>query len=473
MKTTRFLLRALLTSLVLAASSALAKAAVEPTLMLRFAEQHRADRQYSAAIAIYDELTNLRPGWSAPRLRLGQIYLAQGRWAEAESEFVQARETNRNETDALCGLAEVAYHRGEVQTAIDLWRRALALDPSDSEARYRLSQVYVETSRFSEAEDQLHRILGQETSHQGAHYLLGLTIAIEDPALALEHLRTAAAGEETALALRAADMVEILTGGGAPTAEAQVADQLARWYLRNEMPSLALSQLQRFTTLHPDNYTARGYLGYALFSLGRHDLARTTLRQVTRLSPENPLGHYFLGVLHRSEGYCSTALWDFKRSLRLDPSNAAAYAEIAATYGRLGQYVAAEEWYRAATSVAPEEPGFALLLAQFYLEVVPSPQEALTAATEAARLAPDDPVALDLLGWACLMAGDASAARTVLERSLSLDPNLAPTYYHLGVVCQELGHDGRAQWAFQRAIDLDVDGTYREKALRQAEAAGP
>jgi tetratricopeptide (TPR) repeat protein len=470
MKTTRLLLWALLTGLALAAFSALAKVAAEPTLMLRFADQYRADKQYSAAVVIYDELTNLRPEWSAHRVRLGQIYLAQGRWAEAESQFASARELNRSETDALCGLAEVAYHRGETQTAIDLWRRALALDPSDSEARCRLSQVYVETSRFLEAKAELQRILGQDINHQGAHYLLGVTVAIEDPALALEHLKTVAAAEETPLAPAAADIVEILTDGGEPVAEAQVSDHLARWYLRNEMPGLALRQLEQLTKLQPDNYTARAYLGYALFSLGRQDLARTTLRQVTQLSPENPLGHYFLGVLHRSEGYHSTALWDFKRSLRLDPSNAAVYAEIADTYGRLDQYVTAEEWYRAATSVAPEEPGFPLLLAQFYLDVVPSPREALSAATEAARLAPDDPVALDLLGWAYLMAGDASAARTVLERSLTLDPSLAPTYYHLGVVCQDLGDDGRAQWAFQRAIDLDADGAYRQKALRQAGA---
>jgi len=466
MKTTRVLSWAVLIGLVLAASSALARAAVEPTLMLRLADQYRAATEYSAAIGIYEDLIELRPEWAAPRVRLGQIYLAEGRWAEAENAFALALETNSSETHALAGLAEVAHHRGELQAAIHLCRRALALDPSDSELRYRLSQAYVEMSRFSEAEDELHRILSQETNYQGAHYLLGATLAIENPALALEHLRIAASDEELALAVRAAEMVQILTSGGEPTAQDQIADQLARWYLRHEMPSLALSQLERLMELHPNNYTARAYLGYALFSMGRHDSARDTLREVTQLCPQNPLGYYFLGVLHRSEGYYSTALWDFKRSLRLDPSNAAVYAEIADTYSRLGQYVAAEEWYRAAPAVDPEEPGFSLLLAQFYLEVIPSPREALTAATEAVRLAPDDPVALDLLGWAYLMAGDANTARIVLERTLTLDPNLASVYYHLAVVYQELGDDGRAQWAFQRTIDLDVDGIYREKALR-------
>jgi tetratricopeptide (TPR) repeat protein len=472
MNTTRLLLWAVLIGLVLVASSVFATTAVEPTLMLRLADQHRADTEYGAAIDVYEELIDLRPDWAAPRVRLGQIYLAQGRWAEAQSAFVLALENNSSDTHALGGLAEVAHHRGELQTAVELWRRALAVDPSDLEARYRLSQVYVEMSRFSEAEDELYRVLCQDRNHQAAHYALGTILATENPAQALDHLRVAASGEEPSLALRAAEMVDILTGGDTSIAEAQVADRLARWCLRNGMPSLALRQLERLTDAYPGNYTARAYLGYALFSLGRYDLARDTLREVTQLSPENPLGYYFLGVLHRSEGYYATALWDLKRSLLLDPSNAAAYAAIADTYTRLGQYVTAEEWYRAATSVAPEEPGFPLLLAEFYLEVMPRPREALSAATEAARLAPDDPATLDLLGWAYLMAGDADTAKIVLERSLALDPNLASAYYHLAVVCQELGDDVTAEWAFQRTIDLDADGTYREKALKQAEAGG-
>jgi tetratricopeptide (TPR) repeat protein len=460
-----------LTCVVLAASSAAAKPAVQPILMLRLADHHRAQKEHTKATEIYQELTILRPSWATPHVRLGQTYLAQGRWAEAEGEFLLAVEINGQETGALSGLAEVAYHRGDVETAIGLWLRAVDLDPSDSEARFRLGWAYVEMSRFSQAKQPLHRILLQDADHQGAHYLLGVISAVDDPALAAEHLQAATLGADSGISKEAADLLGIIGGFSAETPDSEIADQLARWYLRHELPSLALTQLERINQLDPGNYTARAYAGYAFFSLGRLDEAWATLRQVTQVSPDNPLGHYFLGVLHRSEGYLSTALWDFKRSLQLDPSNAAAYAEVADTYARLGQYVAAEEWYRAATAVAPEEPGFWLLLAQFYVDVVPNPQRALTAATEAVALDPDDPLALDLLGWAYSMAGDPGAARVVLERSLSLDPSLARAYYHLGVVRRALGDQTGAQWAYQRAIDLDTDGLYRDKALRERSAA--
>jgi tetratricopeptide (TPR) repeat protein len=469
---TSVLVRVLLTCGVVAACSAAARVAVQPTLLLQLADQHRVQKEHTTAAELYQQLTALRPNWSTPHVHLGQTYLAQGRWREAEVEFLIAQDMDSSEPGAASGLAEVAYHRGDMESAINLWRRALVLDPSDSEARYRLSRAYIDTSRFSQAEQQLGRILFQDTSHQGAHYLLGLLHAIDDPALAVQHLQMATVGADSTVTRQAVDLLGILVVGSEQMPDSQVADQLARWYLSHEMPSLALAQLDRLTELDPENYTARAYSGYALLALARPDEARETLRQVTQASPENPLGRYFLGILHRSEGYLSTALWDFKRSLRLDPLNAAGYAEIANTYQRLGQHVAAEEWYRGAVSIAPEEPGFRLLLAEFYLDVLPRPQEALIAATELAALTPDDPIALDLLGWAHFMAGQTSAAKTTLEKALALDPTLARTYYHLGVVCEELGDLPGAQRAYQRAIDLDTEGTYRERATQRKKVAG-
>jgi Tfp pilus assembly protein PilF len=157
--------------------------------------------------------------------------------------------------------------------------------------------------------------------------------------------------------------------------------------------------------------------------------------------------------------------------LHLDPANGAVYAEIAATYQLMGQYLAAEEWYRAAVAVAPEEPGFRLLLARFYVDVVPKPREGLDAARQSAALSPDDPEAQDLLGWANYLAGNLSAARLALERALDLDRDYARAYYHLGVVCDQLGDHATASWAYHRAIDLDAEGTYRAKALQELRAS--
>jgi tetratricopeptide (TPR) repeat protein len=465
------LIRAFLAAAILALSSAAARTDVAPRLLLRQGDFHRAQKEYSLAIQHYDELAALRPRSSVPHVRLGEIYLAQGRWDEARLHFTQAKELDERDARALAGLAQVAHAQGDEWAAVGLWRAALAVNPRDLETHYRLGQAYLGLSAFAAAEDELQRVVVRDGDDQRARYRLGLLCAGEEPALAVEHLTVAASGADQIVAMNARDMLDVLTEIGAGDDAPRDAALLAHAYLRLDEPTLALSQLKRVMALQPENYNARAYAGYTLFSLGYPDSARRTLREVTHEDPKNPLGYYFLGLLHRSEGYLPTALWEFQKALSLDPSNAAVYAEIANTYQHMGRYAAAEEWYRAALSVAPGEPGFRLLLAQFYADVVLKPERALTAANEAVAVAPYDPKAREILGWAQYLVGNLAEARISLEHALQLDPSFARAYYHLGLVYQEADDREMARWAFQRAVDLDEDGTYRAKALERLQTS--
>jgi len=464
---TSVLLRILLATTILGLSTATARAVTAPTLLLAKADQLRVETQHSQAIQLYEQLAELRPRLAVPHIRLGQIYLAQGRWQEAEREFYLAITLDTSDARALDGLASVLNYRGMTLKAVELWKQALTLDPSDAEARYGLGQAYSGLSMQGAAEEQLQHLLLHETDHQGAHYLLGLLQAPDDATSAVEHLRIACTGDDVVLSERAHQMLDVLADVENEQDSVHRAGRFAQTYLLVDEPNLAMPHLNRVLALQPDNHTARAYYGYALFAVGRVALARDTLRRVTQIDPKNPLGHYFLAVLHRSDGYSPTALWEFKESLHLDPSNAAVYAEMASTYQRLGQYVAAEEWYRAAVSVAPKEPGFRLLLTRFYVDLVPKPDSGLAAARETVALLPDDPEAQDLLGWAHYLTGNLSDARQALERALDLDPSSARAHYHLGVVCDQLADRATSTWAYRRAIDLDTQGTYRAKALQE------
>jgi tetratricopeptide (TPR) repeat protein len=459
------LLRVLLVCAALAASVAGARSDVVPRLTLRRAEHFQAQKEYGQAIELYDELAAVRPQWAAPHVRSGEIYLTQGRFAEAKTQFSRARSLDESEPRALDGLAEVSLHEGDSLTAVELWEAALALNSRDTNALYRLAQTRLESSDFAAAADDLQRVLRHESDHQGAHYLLGLIYAGDQSAVAAEHLAIAAQGADPTMATRAQDTLNVLADLDHPQDEAEKAARLAQALLRCQQPWLALEQLERVLALQPDNQTALAYVGFALFSTDQFDAARNILRDVSEADPKNPLVFYFLGLLHRADGYLPTALWDLKRSRHLDPGNGAVYAEIGATYELMGRYLEAEEWFRAAVVVAPEEPDFRRLLARFYVDVFPNPQEGLDAARQGAVLSLDDPEAQDLLGWANYLSGNLSAARLALERALDLDHDYARAYYHLGVVCAQSGDEATASWAYSRAIDLDTEGTYRAKAL--------
>ncbi|TKJ30809.1 MAG: hypothetical protein CEE40_03875 [Chloroflexi bacterium B3_Chlor] len=459
--------RALLLSIVLVLAAGLPRRHVQSTILVRHGDQYRAAKEYSRAIDVYQELAVLRPQWALPYLRLGQIYVAQGKWEEAQGEFTTAWELDRGEAEALVGLGEIAHHRGDLNAAVAWLRLATASDPRNTEARYQLGQVYLKLSRFDLAQQEFQSTLLCDRHHQGAHYYLGLLLADHDAPLAVEHLRLAGAGLDPEQSERAEGMLLLLQDIAGADESAYTAARLGHAYIKCEVPSLALTQLERAISLQPNNHTARAYLGYALFALGDLERAQDVLREVTHLAPKHPLGHYFLAVLHRSAGYLPTALWEFKTSLRLDPSNAAVYADIADTYQRMELYVIAGEWYRSAARTAPHEAGFSLLLAQFYVDVLPRPEEGLAAARQAVAVTPDDPVTQDLLGWANYLAGEPAQAQAPLERAIALDPDFARAYYHLGVVSARLGYQETARWAYERAIDLDSDGQYRDRAIAE------
>lgn len=452
-------------SIVLAVSVALSREHTKPVLLLRLGDHHRATKEYRQAIYLYKQLAAVRPQWAVPHLRLGWIYVAQGRWDEADTEFSQAWSRGGTSAEALVGLGVVAQQLGDVAGAIDHWRAAATVNPRNVEAHYRLAQVYVERSDFGLAREELKRALLHDKHHQGAHYYLGLLLATDEPEAAIEHLRLASRGPDVQLGESADSWVQLLDELALASDDVSVNAGLAQAYLEYGLPSLAVSPLERVLTVQPDNHTARAYLGYALLPLGHDDESREILRHLTQVAPKHPLAYYFLGLLHRSKGYLPTALWELKRALRLDPLNAATYATIGDIYQRSGQYLTAAKWYESAADVAPQELDFALLLAQFYVDVLPRAEEAVTAAQQAAALAPDNPMAQEVVGWAHYLNGDLLAARAALEKAVQLDPELARAHYHLGVVYSALGEEERARTSYERAIDLDSDGLYRRRAL--------
>jgi tetratricopeptide (TPR) repeat protein len=459
--------RSLLCCGALALVVALVRADVQWRSLAQRAEEYRAAKQFTHATELYQELAALRPLWALPHVRLGQVYLAQGEGDRAEHELTTALGLDSREDEALVGLGAVAFQRGEIDAAVERWLEAVAANRRNAEARYRLAQVYVARSEFELAREELERLLLYEPDHQGGHYYLGVLLASEDVTLAREHLVAATTGADRGVAKAATGMLLTLDDVSASRDDARAASLLGRAYLAVGMPSLAAVQLEKILAMDPGNYAARAYLGYALCGMGERERAWQILREVTRQAPKYALGHYFLGALHRSEGYLATALMDFQTALRLDPSNAAVYADIAETNQLMGRYLVAGEWYQAAVKVAPEDADFYLLLAQFYVDVLPRPEEGLAAAQQAVSLAPDDALAWDLLGWAHYLAGDPAAAKAALEKALDLDADLARTYYHLGVVRSQLGDEEGARWAYRRAMDLDSEGLYRQRAATE------
>ncbi len=434
----------------------------------------RALKSYAAAVEVYEQIAMLAPHNAEPLVAVGEIYLAQNRWALAEDAFNRALARDGENANALAGLATARWEQGDRLRAVRLWEAALARAPTDttqseqehdlSAIRLRLALAYLDTDRLADAEGMLRQEVAH-TDHPAAHLYLAMMQATEQPSVARRELEAIADDGPPALVAARDYLVQAIEESEAANAGAEGAKSMGLALMQIEEWQLARAALQQALMLDPTDAEAMAFLGHTEAQLGRP--AFTHLAGAVESNSDWPLGHYLLGVYYLKQEAYEFAIEEFHTALRLDPGNAQALADLARAYVDQGQYLDAEQALVEAVESAPEDLVFHTALVRFYADhTFRVTDRGLAAARAAVELAPDDPQVRDMLGWMYLLAGDPAQARLHLESALHLDPELASAHYHLGILRDALGEEEAAQFALLRAIDLDTDGFYRSQAQK-------
>jgi tetratricopeptide (TPR) repeat protein len=437
----------------------------------------RANKSYTAAVEIYEQIATLSGGTPEALLAIGEIYSTQHRWPLAEDAFNRALARHAENPEALAGLALARWEQGDRQRAVSLWELALThwsddasqieIQPGLSDIQLRLALAYLDTDRTTDAEAMLHDVT-ISSGNPAAHLYLAMIQAISNPTAARRELEGIADDGPRPVVTARDYLLEALERAEAEDTKAKEAKstglslaQIGEW-------QLARLALQQALLLDATDAEAMAFLGHAEAQLGLP--AFIHLAGAVESQPDWPLGHYLLGLYYLKQEAYEFATEEFRTTLQLDPGNAQALADLARAYVGQGQYLDAEEALVAATEAAPDDITFHYPLVRFYADhTFQVADRGLAAARTAADLAPEDPQVRDLLGWMYFLAGDPPQARLHLESAIRLDPELPSTHYHLGVLRKAIGQDEAAKFAFLRAIDLDTNGFYRsqaQKALR-------
>jgi serine/threonine protein kinase/tetratricopeptide (TPR) repeat protein len=209
----------------------------------------------------------------------------------------------------LQGIAYLQrYERPEnLETSINLFRRAIAEDPAYAQAQAALAQAYW-------------------YKHS----------ATQDPQW----------GEKAKIAVKAARDLD----SQLPEVQLAIADLSRRTGAYLE----ALSGFQRTLQLDPENVAAYLGLGSSYDSLGRAGAAEQAFRHAIEISPEcwncyNELGYFFNE--HARYGEAAEA---WQRVTELTPDNVWGYMNVGAVYFNLGQFGKADEYFRRGLQIAPD-----------------------------------------------------------------------------------------------------------------------
>ena len=449
-----------------------------------------AEQRYSAALRAYALAAHHCPGCPQPHLHKGAVYVAQERYDEAQTAYLDAIRLGGLSDVAMEGLAALHAAENSERLAIGELEHVLSRRPGRGDLWARLGEAHWALGEWALGEWALSRQAFERaldldiTDHQRqvAHDRLGilcLEAGSAEPGVrcAREHFEAVGRGPDPALAGNADRLVQALSrlnqGGGSgdrALAQARVGEAL---YHHGDL-DLARHWFESALALEPHYVDAHAYLGHVSSLLGDARAAVDHLEQAINLDPAYTLPRYFLGMHHVRRGGWVTGREILEQAHDLDPDDPAICAAIADAHlrGDTPWYDVAEQWFQAAADRAPGDPRFRLLLAQFYvLRGIDPGGRGVAAAQAAVELAPESSEAHETLGWAYHLGGRSDQALDALLRALELassergtESARARVHYRLGQVYRALGQSAQARQHLERATDLDWQGAIGQRA---------
>ena len=308
---------------------ALAPGSAEPLIVWGDALRSRGD--VAKAIDLYSQAAELEPANVTAYLRWVNALIDSGDTAQAETLIVALARENSDSADVLEGVGSVFRRLGRDEDAAIAFDRALSLAPGEIGARIELIRTYVKLGRLNVAQETL---------------TAGMALAPDRPELLTVQGDLLAQQRESQAAIDAYQAA--LT---ANPAYWQAAEGLARLYLTQGRPDLALNVATTARATRPDVFHLHAIEGDALRALGRGDEALDAYRQAATLAPppasvdldgetlaDENLATFLsdlqtrIGNVYLLQRNISGAEASFRRALTYDPQHALAYVGLGRMY---------------------------------------------------------------------------------------------------------------------------------------------
>jgi tetratricopeptide (TPR) repeat protein len=239
--------------------------------------------------------------------------------------------------------------------------------------------------------------------------------------------------------------------------------QLGWVYEVQQQWSKARAEYERVSQLVPDlqrNVALR--ISQLYVNEGNLDAAIQAFLEGIELAPDEPDGYLGLARLYEAQGRPEEAQATYSRMQSRGPNMAAlAHQALGTLAERQGDVTRAEEEYRQALALAPEDPSAHLLLAGFY-ESTAQWDKAIAAYQQAAALDPSQATnALLFTADIQRQHGDRDALQATCRQVVALvDAMASPDYHALrqrGLAFAMQGDFARAEQGLQRALAANPD----------------
>jgi tetratricopeptide (TPR) repeat protein len=439
---------------------------------------------------------------------LGYTYEQQKEYKKAIEAYRHAIELDRDNLDAIRGLAQNLMNDGQTDAALDQYKIIADANPEDAQTYLRMAEIYRKQGKFDQALESLKKA---ETMVQDS---------IEVPYQIASVYQAQGRDEEASQTLKQLiDKTEKPDGNytqGEKSNRAVFLERLGTIYREMGNNQLALDTFRKMLSLGDDN-AVRGYQQIidTYREAKQWPQATAAAKEAVQKLPKDRGLKMVLASQLADTGQADTAIAQVKALLKGNNDDREVYIALSQMYTRLKRWTDAEEAINKAEqlSTKPEDKLYAVFVKGSVYErekkyeqaeeafkqvLAGDPQnaialnylgymladrgvrleEALNYVKKAIELDPANGAYLDSLGWAYFKLGKYDLAEQNLSKAVQRTPNDPTVQDHLGDVYQKTGrlkqaaaHWERALNEYNRSVAPDAEPSEVAKVQKKLESA--
>ena len=425
---------------------------------LQRAEAELAAQNYASAAQSFEQAARLFPWRDELWEKAG---IAAAKHGDANESIIFFKRAPTLSAEGWMWLGYSYYQIGDFPSSIH------ALEESQKRGRLpsvynMLALIYRRQKNWAAERGMLEKQIQLNAGSIYSYYRLGLLLTVLEPEQALTNLMFASSlnpeYDPAVQTLRAA----LNLSSTQPDASQQMVTIGRALGLVQEW-DLSLAAFEKAISLDAKNAEAWAWLGEAKQQTGQE--GSVELDRALALNRTSVVVRALRALYWNRQQKYPQMLSEYLLAAEYEPTNPAWQAGLGEAYVKNGDLVTALTAYQHATELAPNESTYWRLLAVFCAENgVHLDDVGLPAAQKSVDLAPDDPSALDALGWAYLSSGRYANAEETLLGVIKRFPDYLPAHIHLAMTYLAQGNRAAALDKLNYVQSADPNGANGEMA---------
>jgi tetratricopeptide (TPR) repeat protein len=367
------------------------------------------------AIEAFERARHLAPQKAPPYFGLGLVYMKKGDIEKALEAYRGGLARDPNNVAANQNYALLLMQKHDFRDAVDPLKKLKSLGHDDASTRATLIEACLRAGMKSEGEDEINQFLsGHLATMQQELALAKLLLADEEGRAAEEVLRHATA-----------------TWPQAPEPHGD----LGLLLIQGQQYETAVRELGRAAQLDPDSAKYALGLGEALLRWRHDPVALQYLLAVGQKFGNLPLYKFELGLAYYYLTRFQEALQEFETVAQEQPKSSQVQYLLGGTDQALGELDKAEDCYRKAIALKPDDASYYLTLAALLKKINPADlTEPVRLSEKALALSPENQDVKLLLAACYAAQGKLAEAQALLEAVVTSNPDSRAAHVALAKV---------------------------------------